>query len=36
MNRGRRGDVVFLDEKDYLEFINLPPRFLIDDGKEGM
>jgi REP element-mobilizing transposase RayT len=23
MNRGRRGDVVFLDEKDYLEFINL-------------
>ena len=23
MNRGRRGEVVFLDEKDYLEFINL-------------
>ena len=23
MNRGRRGEVVFLEEKDYLEFINL-------------
>jgi hypothetical protein len=28
MNRGRRGDVVFLDEKDYLEFINLPVKRL--------
>jgi putative transposase len=23
MNRGRRGEVVFLEEKDYLEFIDL-------------